>query len=188
MKIKTNLALYPATSRRRSVWLLALSVLFGVALTATHLAWAFAHSTPAARIRGDTELLSREASVLRARLADLHEKLDPVVVRELSDRVDLANDFIIRGAIDPVAFLELVESSASRSLVVERLSLVSSGEGVGAELALRVESQSEALALVDELRRSESIRDITPVSEQFAASGDQIVLSLRYLPQQFGSR
>jgi hypothetical protein len=188
MRIATNLALYPATSRRRSAWLLALSVLFCVALTAAHFVWAFADTTPASRIRGDAELLSREASVLRARLNDLHDKLDPVVVRELSDRVDLANEFIVRGAIDPVAFLELIESTASPSLVVERLSLVSSADGVGAELALRADSQSQALALVDELRRHESIRDITPVSEQFAASGDQIVLSLRYQPQRFGLR
>lgn len=185
MKIRTNLALYPATSRRRSARLLMFSVLLGVALTAVHFVWAFTDSAPAAQIRGEADLLAREASVLRARLDGLYQTLDPVVVRELSDRVDLANDFIVRGAIDPVTLLELIESTASPGLVVERLSTASSVDGVRAELTVRADSQSEALGLVDDLSRIGSILEITPVSEQFAASGDQIVLSLRYRPQQF---
>lgn len=188
MKIRTNLALYPATSRRRAARLLMLSVLFGVALTAAHFVWAYTDSVPADQLRGEAELLSREASALRARLDDLHQTLDPVVVRDLSDRVDLANDFILRGAIDPVTLLELIESTASPGLVVERLSTASSVDGVRAELTVRADSQSEALGLVDDLSRIESIHDITPVSEQFAASGDQIVLSLRYRPREFEGR
>ena len=188
MKIRTNLALYPAASRRRATWLLMLSVLFSVVLTATHFVWAYPNSVPADQLIGEAELLSREASVLRARLDGLHLTLDPVVVRELSDRVDLANGFIIRGAIDPVALLELIESTASSGLVVERLSTTSSVDGVRAELTVRADSQTEALGLVDDLSRNESIHDISPVSEQFAASGDQIVLSLRYRPREFESR
>ena len=188
MKIETNLALYPAAARRRATWLLLLSLLFGVVLTASHLVWSYSGGPPATTLRGDAELLTREAAALRERLDGLHEALDPAVIRELSDRVGIANDFIVRGAVDPVALLDLIESTAPESLLMERLSLTSSGEGVRAELTLRAADQAAALGLINELRDNPSIHDITPVSEQIADSGDQIVLSLLYRPQRFEGR
>ena len=71
---------------------------------------------------------------------------------------------------------------------MERLSLSSSGDGVRAELTLRADSQAAALGLINELRDNESIHDITPVSEQIADSGDQLVLSLLYRPQRLERR
>ena len=188
MKIGTNLALYPAAARRRSASLLMLSVLFGLALTTAHLIWALPDSAPAATIRGDAELLSRETSVLRARLDDLNAALDPVVLRELSDRVGVANDFIVRGAVEPVTLLEALETTAPAGLIVERLSLASSEDGLRAEVSIRAGSQAQALALVEDLRRNESIRDITPVSEQIAEGADQLVLSLLFRPPSLDRR
>lgn len=182
MRITTNLALYPAADRRRSAWLLLLSLLFAAAVTATHLLWVYSAAEPAARIRGEAELLAREASVLQTRLEGLEQALDPDVVRELSDRVVAANELIVRGAVDPVGLLAVLEASTPRSLVMERLSLSSSNDGVRAELTLRAENQAEAMQLVADLRAIPSIRDITPVSEQATEGGDQIVLSLLYRP------
>jgi hypothetical protein len=187
MRIRTNLALYPAAARRRSNWLLLSAMGFGLALTAIHIAWAYSGTASPSELRGEAELLGRESAILRTRLEGLQETLDPVVVRDLSDRVRLANDFIYRGAVDPVALMALIETSAPAGLVLDRLSLTSSEDGVRAELTVRG-NQSEVSALVEALGRHDSIHDIAPLSEQIAAGADQIVLALRYRPRELEGR
>lgn len=188
MKIRTNLALYPAVARRRSGWLLALSLLFAVGLSATHALWAFSGEPSPAQMRGETELLAREAAALSDRLATLHTRLDPVTVSELADRVEVANDFIARDAIDPIGLLALLESTLPEGLLLERVLLASSREGLGAELTLRAGGQADFLRLISELDASDAVHDLVPVSEQLSGGSNQIVLSLRYLPPRFESR
>ncbi len=183
MKIRTNLALYPAAARRRSNWFLAASVALGLGLSAVHFVWAQPGASSAAELRAEAEALRLEAASMRTHLSDLEGRLDPIVVRELSDRVVIANDFIGRGAVDPVAFLALVETAAPIGLVLDRLSLTSSDDGLGAELSVRG-SQADVSALVAELSAVDSIHDIAPVSEQIGAGSDQIVLAMRYSPRR----
>ena len=188
MRARTNLALYPAAARRRSTFWLALALILSVGLTVTHIVWARSDTSDPARLRGDASLLRREAAVRRVQLQDLQGALDPVVVRELADRVDVANELIVRAALDPGAFLALLESAAPDSLYVERLSLSVSAEGLRAELTVRADSQAGALELTRNLRRDEAIREVTPVSERVAAGGDQLVLSVLYRPDNLQVR
>jgi len=188
MRARTNLALYPAAASRRSAFWLALALILSIGLTVTHIVWARSDTLDPARLRGEASLLTREAGVRRVQLQDLQEALDPVLVRELADRVDLANELIVRAALDAGAFLAVLEAAAPDSLYVERLSLSVSAEGLRAELTVRADSQPSALELIRNLRRDEAIREVTPVSERVINGGDQLVLSVLYRPDNLRLR
>jgi hypothetical protein len=162
--------------------------LFAVGLSVAHLLWAYSDETSAAELRGEAELLAREAAALREQLVALQQRLDPATVRELSDRVEVANDFIARDAIDPLELLALLESRTPQGLLMERIALTSSADGVRAELTLRAGDQADVLRLISALNASGAVHDVVPVSEQLAAGSDQIVLSMRYRPPRFEER